>query len=107
MLRGAYPTVVFHWDPTVYLIDPDEITSTYALVSRILDEEVPGAGLQTAKVIADITGGTKPMTAGLTLACIDHKCNMQYMKTPRNEAGQPVHGATPVPIKIDATFKWS
>lgn len=103
-LAHSYPSVVCHWGEGPYLVNPDEITSTYKSVSHILEIERQKAGIEISEVIADITGGLKPMTAGLTLACIDHKCNMQYMKAPRDASGIIVPGGTPVPIKIDVAF---
>lgn len=93
-----------HWGEPRYLVDPDQIQSTYNLVVRIFDEEAVAAGLETGAVIADITGGMKPMTAGMALACLARNREMQYMKAPRDPSGQIVEGAEPVPIRIDATF---
>jgi hypothetical protein len=104
-LIKIYQEITFYWGKPDYLVDPDEIRNTYEVVSRVFDIEVSKAGLRNSDVIADITGGLKPMTAGMVLACVDHKCNMQYMKAPRNEAGEVIYGGIHVPIKIDTTLK--
>ena len=58
--------------------DPFQIQETYNLVQRIYTEEVPRAGLAEHEVIADFTGGVKPMSAGMILACGERR-PMQYM----------------------------
>jgi hypothetical protein len=58
--------------------DPFSMQESYNLVQRIYVEEVPDVGLREAEVIADFTGGTKPMSAGMILAC-GHSRPMQYM----------------------------
>jgi hypothetical protein len=58
--------------------DPFSLQETYDVVQRIYTEEVPKAGLSEHEVIADFTGGVKPMSAGMILACGDHR-PMQYM----------------------------
>jgi hypothetical protein len=87
-----------------YVVDEDLIQSTYDMVVRILDEEAPRHGLAGDDLIADITGGLKPMTAGMTLACLARHCDMQYMKTLRDKSGTPVPEAVAEPIQIDAKF---
>jgi hypothetical protein len=77
-------------------------------VVKILEVEAVKAGLKPNEIIADITGGVKPMTAGMTLACVARNRNMQYMKVPRDKTGQVIPGVTPepirVPIRIDTAF---
>lgn len=41
-------------------------------------------------LIADITGGNKPMTAGLLLACLESQTAMQYWHVPRDARGEPL-----------------
>jgi hypothetical protein len=93
-----------HWGQPNYAVDPDQMASTYKLVVRILDEEAVEAGLQRGDVIADITGGTKPMTSGVAIACLARDRDMQYMKAPRDAAGQVIEGAVAEPVKIDTAF---
>lgn len=74
------------------------------MVIRILDVEAVQAGLMPDDLIADITGGTKPMTTGMGLACLVRNLDMEYMKAPRDESGQVMIGAIAEPIHIDTTF---
>jgi hypothetical protein len=86
---------------TPYQVLHDDYTSTYRLVRDILTKEVPAAGLVAADVIADITGGTKPMTAGMVKACIDYQLSMQYMVAEKDEQGRAKPGAVGIPIRLD------
>jgi hypothetical protein len=58
--------------------DAHSVQATYDVVRRIYEQDVPGAGLGEQDVIADITGGTSPMSAGMALAC-GERWPMQYM----------------------------
>jgi hypothetical protein len=58
--------------------DPFSVQESYELVQRIYEQEVPENGLLESDVIADFTGGVKPMSAGMILACGDRRM-MQYM----------------------------
>jgi hypothetical protein len=95
-------TNIYHGEPN-YLVDPDLIKSTYDKLIHIIDVEAPGQGLARNQLIADITGGMKPMTAGMALACLARNLDMQYMKSPRDTIGEVI--GKPVPIKIDTEFK--
>lgn len=54
------------------------VQDTYDVVQQIYEKLVPAVGLSEQQVIADITGGTSPMSAGMALACGDRR-PMQYM----------------------------
>jgi hypothetical protein len=86
-----------------FLVDEDDIESTYDKVIQIL-EELPRYGLTISDCIADITGGLKPMTAGMTLAALARRCDLQYMKSLRDSSGALLDDAVPEPIRIDAAF---
>jgi hypothetical protein len=58
--------------------DPFSVQESYDLMQRIYEEEIPRAGLNEQEVIADFTGGVKPMSAGMILSCGDRR-PMQYM----------------------------
>jgi hypothetical protein len=87
-----------------YLVDPDQMQDTYAVVERIFQEEAPALGLSAEQVIADITGGMKPMTAGMALACLAQGRDMQYMKALHDKRGDPIRDTPPQAVKIDTTF---
>jgi hypothetical protein len=62
----------------VTIEDPFDVQATYDAVRSIYNEEAAASNLERWQVIADFTGGTKPMTAGVVLAC-GQDWPMQYM----------------------------
>lgn len=86
-----------------YLVEPEHIQSTYAVMQTIL-EDAHKASLADTDLIADITGGQKPMTVGLALACSAGNVQMQYMKIKRTPVGEAQTDIRPVAIRIDASF---
>ena len=56
-----------------------DVQEAYLLVRRIYIEEAVEHGLTPEQIIADFTGGTKPMSAGIVLACREGRWPMQYM----------------------------
>lgn len=87
-----------------YLVDPDQIQATYDTVVRIFDVEAPAAGLLPQDIVADISGGSKAMSAGVVLACLARDRDMQFLKTPRDVFGHEKPGAAAEPVRIDTTF---
>ncbi len=65
--------------------DPFGVQHTYEVVRRVYETEAPKAGLAEEDVIADVTGGTSPMSIGMALACGERR-SMEYMY------GQPYRG---------------
>lgn len=63
------------------------VQETYDLVRRIYEIEIGKAGLRRQDVIADFTGGTKPMSTGMLLACAQLEAPLQYMSGQRE--GKP------------------
>jgi len=61
-LRESYPEVSFK---TLLLNDPENLTESFRLARKAL---AMAKKLEAKAIVADITGGTKPMTAGLVLA---------------------------------------
>ena len=58
--------------------DPFSVQETYELIQKIYAKELDEFNLSETEVIADFTGSTKPMSAGMILACGDRR-PMQYM----------------------------
>lgn len=97
--RGASPQVQVH-SGQEYLVQPEEIEHSYTLVERIYSQEAPLYNLVEEDVLGDVTGGTKPMTAGMALACASPGRNMQYIKTRRDADGNPIKDAPRIPVLI-------
>ncbi|MBL7162789.1 MAG: hypothetical protein ISS57_09310 [Anaerolineales bacterium] len=92
------------WGAPNYIVDPDQIQDTYDLVFRIIEVEAVEKGLNPHQLIADITGGTKPMTTGMGMACLARDLDMEYMKAPRDKEGRIIPGSVAEPIRIDTTY---
>jgi hypothetical protein len=100
--RNQIPNI-YYGDPG-YLVDPSKPQSTYDIVVRILAVEAEEAGLKRDEIIADITGGSKLMSAAMVLACVKYNCNMQFITQPLDANGQVIQGAIVVPTLVDTTF---
>ena len=61
------------------LKDAFDLEETYQLVHSIYTQKAAEKGLAPDQIIADYTGGTKPMSAGMVLACREEYWPMQYM----------------------------
>ncbi len=59
--------------------DVDDPNATFMLINSIY-EEAANEGIEVADIIADYTGGTKSMTAGLILACAQPERRLQFMR---------------------------
>ena len=86
------------------LIDPDQVADTYQRVVYIGTIGCSQFNLTKQDLIADITGGLKPMTAGMSNACLATGMDMQYMKAARKENGEPDRSTSASPILIDQEF---
>ena len=72
--------------------EPFSAQSTYELLHVLFATQVAKAQLAPHEVICDFTGGTKPMSAGMILACGDQR-PMQYMTFTE-------HGKSSVPLLV-------
>lgn len=88
-LVSEFPEVAFTPLP-VYNIH--SVAETYQAAQKIYHELMPQAGLSPEEVIADFTGGLKPMSVGLALACAN-LLPMQFI------TGSPGHA--PAPLQTD------
>ncbi len=69
-------------------IEAPDLACTFRAVEAIYERHVPDAGLAPGEVIADITGGLKPMTGGMTLACYLHGWPLEYLAAARDHRGE-------------------
>lgn len=78
-----------------------DTTACLALVGHILSHEAPSQGISRENVIADITGGTKPMTAAAVVACLEGGYAMQHVPAQfKQEGGRLVERVPLDPIQI-------
>ena len=80
--------ITTHLHP-VYIEELD-VQASYQAVRDILDREAMEEGLDSNQVIADITGGTKPLTAGMVLASLTAGGSMEYIESERDAQGKPL-----------------
>ncbi len=66
------------------------VQSTYEMVKSIYEHKIQEYQLLPEEVISDFTGGTRPMSAGMVLACQD-RYPMQYMSGILDSASRPIH----------------
>jgi hypothetical protein len=72
----------------------------YQAVLHIYREEAPRLGLDPDQVVADITGGTKPMTLGMVVACLEGDYPIEHVPTAFDAAGNPTGPLPPIQILI-------
>ncbi|GAB4463542.1 MAG: hypothetical protein Kow00120_30000 [Anaerolineae bacterium] len=61
------------------LLPEPSVRCAYEAVRAIYAERAPEVGMAPHDVIADITGGLKPLTAGMVLACTEFGWPMSYV----------------------------
>ncbi len=84
--------------------DADNPLKTYEVIENIFNN-LP-EGFDESDIIADYTGGTKSMTAGMILACALPKRNLQVLKPNKyKEDGTADREAGGTPRTIDINFK--
>jgi hypothetical protein len=89
----AHPVYIAHLDAK----------SAYEAVHTIFVREAEEEGLSPGQVIADITSGTKPLTAGMLLAAITVNGNLEYIESERDDKGQVIEGSQQV-VLVDTQF---
>ena len=84
------------------LEDEYDASGCYALVRDVFTRYAPRCQLNTNDVVADMTGGTKPMTAAMVLACLDVGGAMLEHVAATNFVGnEPVGPVQPIQIVIE------
>jgi CRISPR-associated protein (Cas_Cas02710) len=76
-------------------VSPSDSQDTFDAVNRIFRQ----SGYEPYEVIADFTGGTKPMTAGMIMACLPAERQLEYVSY--TVADQRSHG----PFLVDYQHK--
>lgn len=78
-------------------LDDDALVlkKTYDQVRRVF-AEAEAAGIGSSEMLADITTGTRSMSLGIVLACLDGNHDIQFVGTRYDASGRPA--GTPFPI---------
>jgi hypothetical protein len=86
----------------VYVKQPD-VQAAYQAVQNVFEREAAEEGLTPDQVIADITGGTKPLTAGMVLAALTAGGALEYVESERDAQGRPIEDTQRV-VLMDTAF---
>jgi hypothetical protein len=82
--------------------NPD-VERTCQAVDHIYESELQAFGLTPSEVVTDFTGGLKPMSAGAMLACLFQGRPLEYLRSRRDSAGEPIAGSER-PVKVNVAF---
>ncbi|MFQ6059155.1 MAG: hypothetical protein ACE5MB_09800 [Anaerolineae bacterium] len=97
-VQGQYRDVHFILRPVREKYDT---RGCYELVRDIYQREAGRLGLDPYRIIADITGGTKPMTMGMILACIEGEYPLEHVPTEYDVDLRPKGPLPPIEIAVD------
>ncbi len=95
---SRYPDLTFTLHPLSGRYDSQ---GCYRTVAHIYREEASRWGMSPQQVIADITGGTKPMTLGMIVACLEGDYPIEHVPTAFDAAGQPTGPLPPIQLIME------
>jgi hypothetical protein len=94
---GHFPDVRFAIHP---IPDRYNTQACYQDVRHIYDQDAPRLGIVPQEIIADITGGTKPMTMGMIVASLEGGFAIEHIPTAYDAAGRPTGPLPPIEIRV-------
>lgn len=94
---GHFSGVSFSLQPLAGRYDSQ---GCYQAVRDIYRGEASRLGLAPDEVIADITGGTKPLTMGMIVACLEGNFPLEHVPTAFDAAGNPTGPLPPIQIRV-------
>ncbi len=100
-LQAEFPATGFETVPTAGLYDT---RSCYDAVKNIYEHEGPRLHLNAREIISDITGGTKPMTMGMIVACLDGGYAIEHVPTEYTATGRPKGPLPPIEIRVHSSI---
>ncbi|MEW6716435.1 MAG: hypothetical protein AB1345_02870 [Chloroflexota bacterium] len=72
----------------------------YEIVRHIYNIGTRDLDIEPENVIADITGGTKPMTMGMIVACLEGGFPIEHIPTKYDSTGKPLGPLPPIEIRV-------
>jgi hypothetical protein len=92
-----FPELSFSILPISNLYDTQ---SCYNVVRHIYERGTQDVKISPKNTIADITGGTKPMTMGMIVACIEGGFPIEHVPTKYDPANKPLGPLPPIEIRL-------
>jgi len=92
-----YAEVQFSIEPVNDLYDT---RACFDIAQNIFQQKAALMHIKLEKIVADITGGTKPMTVGLMLASIEHSVAIQHIPTAYDVTGRHQGPLPPIAIEL-------
>jgi hypothetical protein len=80
-----------------------DVEAAYGAVRAVFEREAAEEGLAPGDVVADVTGGTKPLTAGMVLAALTTGGALEYVESERDTDGRPIPQTLRV-VLVDTEF---
>jgi hypothetical protein len=80
-----------------------DVEAAYEAVRSVFEREAAEEGVAPDEVIADVTGGTKPLTAGMVLAALTTGRALEYVESERDADGRPIPHTLRV-VLVDTAF---
>jgi len=96
-LTGEFPNLPFSTLPISNLYDTQ---SCYDAVRQIYRRRTRDVKISPKNTISDITGGTKPMTMGMIVACIEGGFPIEHVPTVFDSTNKPIRALAPIEIRI-------
>jgi hypothetical protein len=88
----------------VRIIDPEDPENIFQVIEKIY-ADAKGVNFERKDLVADFTGGTKMMSAGMMLTCIPEDRDLEYMRPRRFlESGRADPSAGADPKLVDLNF---
>jgi hypothetical protein len=72
----------------------------YEVVRHIYQSGTQDVGIQPQNVVSDITGGTKPMTMGMIVACLEGNFPIEHVPTRYDQMNRPFGPLPPIEIRV-------
>jgi len=93
-----FPAVQF----TIHAVaDKYDTGDCYRIVRDVFLHEAARLGWEPTEIIADITGGTKPMTMGMILACVEGGYAVEHVPTEYGADLRPKEPLPPIQIVVE------
>jgi hypothetical protein len=102
--HGTYNELKDDFGNQMSLLVPQDDIDDPNYFQKLVDaiyQDANSKGLQNNEIVADYTGGTKSMTAGMVIACIDSSRQLQYY----SQQNLKPENADEPPKKVAITFK--